>query len=282
MLSKCYGDDAQPDARPPPPPAAAADGHSHSHEHGDHSSEVVALGTVQLQGSTFAVDREGECEAGKSCTFGVEAVGAAREAPSDAWVENAAGERVCEPVTGEGHDKHWHFTIAPAAGAAAPARFVLRLGDATERIALAAGAAPRHDGILTPLRRGAGGEAVGFAELKLHDDAGDLELWLSGAAGGGAEPLDVPAATVITLAFPSHGGRSIELRVRNGEQNEDEDGVPNMRGGRTCYFIFPGETGADPEWLKGESWRGVVELAFESEGVNFACDPFVLVPHSVL
>ena len=92
----------------------------------------------------------------------------------------------------------------------------------------------------------------------------------------------MPAATVITLAFPSHGGRSIELRVRNGEQNEDEDGVPNMRGGRTCYFIFPGETGADPEWLKGESWRGVVELAFESEGANFACDPFVLVPHSVL
>ena len=280
MLSKCYGDDAQPDARPPPPPAAAADGHSHSHEHGDHSSEVVALGTVQLQGSTFAVDREGECEPGKPCTFGVEAVGAARSAPADAWVESAAGDAVCERVVGDGHDQHQHFTVSPAPGAAAPARFALRLGDETARIALAAGAAPRHDGILTPLRRG--GEAVGVAELKLHDDAGDLELWLSGAAGGGAEPLDVPASTVVTLAFPSHGGRTVELRVRNAEQNEDEDGVPNMREGKTCYFIFPGETGADPEWLKGESWRGVVQVAFASEGAAFACDPFVLVPHSVL
>ena len=136
MLSKCYGDDAQPDARPPPPPAAAADGHSHSHEHGDHSSEVVALGTVQLQGSTFAVDREGECEAGKSCTFGVEAVGAAREAPSDAWVENAAGERVCEPVTGEGHDKHWHFTLTPNPAGYVPATFVLQVGKDIARIDL--------------------------------------------------------------------------------------------------------------------------------------------------
>ena len=55
MLSKCYGDDAQLDARAPPPPAPAADGHSHSHEHGDHSSEVVALGTVTLAGCAFAV-----------------------------------------------------------------------------------------------------------------------------------------------------------------------------------------------------------------------------------
>ena len=53
-------------------------------------------------------------------------------------------------------------------------------------------------------------------------------------------------------------------------------------GGKTNYFIFPGESGQDPEWLKGEDWRGTVKVAFDADGKTYACDPFVLVPHDAL
>merc|ERR1719378_1065460 len=100
-----------------------------------------------------------------------------------------------------------------------------------------------------------------------------------------SQPLDFPADTVITATFPTYDNRSVQLRVRNNDQNEDEDGKPNMRHGKTNYFIFPGESGQDPSWLIGEtvtSWRGTVTVAFEAEGKAYVADPFVLVPHDAL
>ena len=91
--------------------------------------------------------------------------------------------------------------------------------------------------------------------------------------------IDVAKACLAPLTFASHEGKTVELRVRNGDQNEDEDGTPNMRGGRTNYFIFPGESGQDPTWLMGEKWRGVVSVSFEADGKPQQSDPFVLVPH---
>ena len=95
------------------------------------------------------------------------------------------------------------------------ARFVLRVGGETAAIDLAPGAAPCNDGILTILKSQEGGstptsarskaqkkkgkkvkDAVflpcGLLELKLHDDAGDLELWIC-KDGAMEEPLDFPA-----------------------------------------------------------------------------------------
>ena len=72
------------------------------------------------------------------------------------------------------------------------------------------------------------------------------------------------------------------MAVRNSDQNEDEEGTPNMRDACTNYFIFPGESGQDQEWLKGEEWRGTVTVAFEANSKSYACDPFVLVPHEAL
>jgi hypothetical protein len=101
-------------------------------------------------------------------------------------------------------------------------------------------------------------------------------------AGGMPTPFDVPKETVMRLTFLSHAGKAVELRVRNADQNEDESGAPTMRGGSTNYFIFPGESGADAEWLVGEKARYLVSIAFEAEGKSYACDPFVLVPHEAL
>ena len=85
--------------------------------------------------------------------------------------------------------------------------------------------------------------------LRVHGDAGDLELWLYTSAGqqtswqshtGQPVPFDVPKETVIRLTFPRHAGKTLEIRVRNGDKNEDEEGTPNMWDGGTSYFIFPG------------------------------------------
>merc|ERR1712190_585078 len=121
------------------------------------------------------------------------------------------------------------------------------------------------------------GKHVGFIELKLHDDAGDLELFLC-KDGAMSQPLDFPASTTITVTFATHDNRSVQLNVRNNDQNEDEDGNPTMRDGKTNYFIFPGESDQDPEWLIGEKFRSTTTVTFTAEGKTYTAPPFILVP----
>lgn len=262
----------------------AEHGHGHSHDHDGHvSAKIVSIGTVTLGGATFVIDREGQVEAGKVTEFGVELVpGSATVVPSAAWLANPDGEKVCDPVEGMGHDSHWHFNLEPL-DPIKKSKFVLKVGDEEAAIDFCRGASPINDGILAVFKD------LGYFELKLHGDAGDLELWLYKSFAvsnwkvvGKPLPFDVPKETVVRLTFPSHGNKSVELRVRNSDKNEDEDGTPNMRGDGTNYFIFPGESGQDPEWLKGEKWRGMVSVAFEANGKSYASDPFVLVPHDAL
>ena len=266
-------------------------GHDHSHEHADghKPAKIVALGTLTLGGATFAIDREGQVEAGLETEFGVELISAVEAVvPSAAWLVNPDGEQLCDPASGEGHDQHWHFKVTPLMPVKRSS-FVLRVGEEEATIDFARGAAPCNGGILTVLKAENAPEWRGYLELKLHGDAGDLELWLYGGFSvsnwstvSKPTPFDVPKETVMKLAFQSHAGKTLEMRIRNADNNEDEEGTPSMRSGRTNYFIFPGESGADQEWLKGEKWRGVATVAFEADGKSYACDPFVLVPHEAL
>jgi hypothetical protein len=223
-------------------------GHHHGHEHGHHhghghgASKVVALGCVTFtsSGLVYAVDREGDVLSGEVCTFGVEFVKPELAGPCSAvfpdfcWVTNSSGDTLCAPTKGEGHGQHYHFSVKIDKGEAS--HFVLQCGEEKQSIFLCAGVAPRESGIITPLwKAGAGGkEVVGFLELTQHDDLGDLELWTTDMG----DPLDFPAPTAITISFPDHGGKTVQLKARNLEQNEDEDGRANMRGGMTNYFIF--------------------------------------------
>lgn len=268
-----------------------AHGHSHSHADGHVAAKIVALGTVTLGGATFAIDREGQIEAGKKTEFGVELIGSTGTAvvPSEAWLANPDGSKVCDPVPGEGHDQHWHFNVEPDMPVK-KSKFVLRVGEEEAFLDFAPGSAPSNDGILSVFKASHAPEWRGFLELKLHGDAGDLELWLYTSAGyqtgwqvsaGKPTPFDVPKETVIRLSFPTHD-RNLELRVRNADKNEDEGGISNMRGGSTNYFIFPGDSGQDPKWLMGEKWRGLVTVSFEVDDKSYAADPFVLVPHEAL
>lgn len=267
-------------------------GHSHAHADGTAPAKIVALGTVTVGGATFTIDREGQVECGKTTEFGVEIVGGnSAVVPSAAWIANPDGEQVCDPTPGDGHDKHWHFNLEPMMPVKKSKTFVLKVGEEEAAIDYAPGAAPRNDGILSVLKAAHAPDWRGYLELKQHGDAGDLELWLYASAGrrtawqastSDTTPFDVPAKTVMRLTFPSHEGKTVEMRVRNEDKNEDEDGTPNMRDGGTNYFIFPGESGQDPAWLANEEFRGIVSVAFEVDGKPYACDPFVLVPHEKL
>jgi hypothetical protein len=267
-----------------------------THTHGPTSAKIVALGTVTVGGATFMIDRDGQLESGGETEFGVEHIGGEKVEPTGAYLVNPDGTKLCDPVKGMGHatndgNSHWHFNMVPLYPVKKCQGFVLQVGEKEAIVPHYPGAGPCNDGILSVFKAADAPDFRGFLELKLHGDAGDLELWLYSSAGrqtswqshtGKPAPFDVPKETVIRLAFPSHEGKTVELRVRNGDKNEDEKGTVNMRDSGTNYFIFPGESGQDPEWLKGEEWRGIVTVAFEVDGKSFGCDPFVLVPHEAL
>jgi len=281
-------DTAMTDAPPKDEKKDAGHGHSHEHVHGESHAKIVALGTVTLGGATFAIDRDGQVEAGAITEFGVELI-AGSAVPTTAWLANPDGTQTADPVVAETHDSHWHFNVEPL-DPIKRSKFVLQVGEEEAVVDFCRGAEPTNEGILSVFN--CDGVRCGFMELKLHGDAGDLELflyegfpvsdWKNTSKG---TPFDVPKETVITLTFPKHEGKSVTLKVRNEEQNEDEDGNPNMRGGCTNYFIFPGESDQDPAFLIGEtvtSWRGLVTMSFEAGGKSYYADPFVLVPHDAL
>ena len=133
-----------------------------------------------------------------------------------------------------------------------------------------------HDGVMAPLF--AAQRQVGYAELKLHDDKGDLELWLS-HDDDGKLPLDLPLNTKITVFFPQLATQAVTLRVRNDARNEDENGQGNIRGGQTNYFIFPGDTGADATFLMGKGFASETAISFVVNGVTYTTQAFTLRPH---
>jgi hypothetical protein len=135
-----------------------------------------------------------------------------------------------------------------------------------------------HDGVVAVLKREAG-EQVGFVEIKLHDDKGDLELWI-GKDIAIKQPMDLPADSEIAISFLDLTGKTASLRVRNDQHNEDEDGNANLRNGMTNYFIFPGESGQDPRWLMGKDFQSRVKLSFTVDGERYASEEFVLIPHT--
>ena len=134
-----------------------------------------------------------------------------------------------------------------------------------------------NDGIVVRISR-VDEPDFGFAEVKLHDDKGDIELWLARDRDM-TEPFDLPIDAVLTVQFPDLQNRMIELRVRDKIANQDEAGTPTVREGKTNYFIFPGDTGADARWLRGASFSALARVTFVHGGQAHVSDDFSLVPH---
>jgi hypothetical protein len=135
-----------------------------------------------------------------------------------------------------------------------------------------------HHGLVHPFSS-ADGKTTGFVELKLHDDKGDLELWIA-ADKGMKTPFDLPLASEVTVTFTSMKSRAVTLAVRNKDKNEDEDGLANNRDGKTNYFIFPGNTGGDAKWLMGKTFEATVTVSFDTPQGKVATQAFTLKPHA--
>ena len=158
------------------------------------------------------------------------------------------------------------------------ATLVLGMHPAIERLMKAAGMPHVHanegpnQGFLQPVFD-AGGEQVGTAEIKLHDDAGDVEIWLT-QGGFGGEPWRLDVDTTLVLDLPALE-KKVNLAVRDRERNEDESGAATVVDGTTNYFLFPGETGVDASWLMGTEFAARAELLIDENTTG----PFILRPH---
>jgi hypothetical protein len=250
-----------------------------------HGAEL-ALGEVEILGHTFAVTRLGEVTAGSEAAFRVTLA----KGPAGAelarlslflWVENEAGESLSAASKGSVEAGGLHFHTTPRADAGVPTNVALRLRaeGADDRAKLPldghghAHVETPHHGLMAVLENGAG-----HLELKLHDDKGDLELWLTKDAEG-QQALDLPLDTVIRVTLIDKDNRTVELRVRNKERNEDEDDNTSIRNGKTNYFIYPGDTGADASWLQGKTFNSLAVVELEIDGKAVRSEEFSLAPH---
>ena len=241
-----------------------------------------------------------------------------REANLYLWVEDKAGKRLNAPAKAlvENGALHLHASIPTAAGT--PDRLVFRLrsgasdlraevklsadgglagaGAAAATAAMKPAAAPAaaapvaapptpghthdataHDGVVA--RLGATGQAVdGWIELKLHDDKGDLELWLT-LDKAGSKPLDLPLDTKVSVRFVDKSNKTVLLKPRDTKSNPDERGASHLRDGKTNYFVFPGTTGADATWLMGEAFSSIAVVELTQGGRTVTAQEFVLRPH---
>ena len=290
------GDKTQPSTRPTDPspsvkPAAPPTATEHPPTATEHGA-TKDLGKVVIAAHEFSVLRLGDVVPGKEAAFEVGLV----KGPTGsdlaklnlyAWVEQEDGSQASAPAKGSVEKDHLHFHVTPRADAKGLKRVVLRLradGGVDERAGLPLdghghehGVTP-HEGVVAAFR-GADGTAAGHLELKLHDDKGDLELWLAKDVKI-TQPVDLPLDSVVRVEFTDVGNRVVELRARNKAKNEDEDGTGNVREGRTNYFIFPGETGADAQWLMGTKFSSVVRVRWGAAGAEFTSEEFMLVPHT--
>jgi hypothetical protein len=134
-----------------------------------------------------------------------------------------------------------------------------------------------NDGFMVPMW--SNGIPVAFAEVKLHDDKGDIELWLTEDQEGNT-PFDLELDATIDVIFPELEPAGVILRVRNTDQNEDENGNSTVRNNKTNYFIFPGDTGEDASFLIGKEFETPASLRFTVQGAQIVSETFSLYPHS--
>jgi len=259
-------------------PAAAEGETDGGHEHGTVQHE---LGSQSAGAWSLTAQQADDVMPGHETVFYVNTTGAPKPSAVRLWVGDESASNSIK-ILGEWIDDtraHAHVEI-PNPLAAGDKFWVELEGDGAAGVKasfdLAKGTVlptmGPNTGFVVPLVG-----ATGFAELKLHDDKGDLELWLAQDAAI-TQPLDLPLDAVITVSFPDLN-KSAELRVRNTDRNEDEEGESNVRDGKTNYFIFPGATGADPTWLMGD-FRSTATIQFAADGASVSVAPFTLVPHT--
>lgn len=253
----------------------------------DHGTEKD-LGKLTVAGKTFRVVQLGALKTGVEGAFEVYGDGMKdkdlEQLNTYLWIESEDGTQLSASEKGLPGGDRLHFHCTPHKSEAAPHRVVLRLrqGGKDDRASLPLDGHGHehvegpHHGI--PVAFSGGGQQ-GWLELKLHDDKGDLELWLS-SDDKHEKPFDLALDGEVEVEFVDVDGRKVTLRPRNTTENEDEDGKPNIRDGKTNYFIYPSREGEDAGWLQGKTFQSIVVVRFASGGTSFVSEEFVLKPHT--
>ncbi len=257
-------------------------GHGDGEEHGH--GRKASLGSADIGGSKVEVALLGDVAAGHEAVLDVTVDGDAPEALR-IWVgtESGQGSMKAKLDASDGV-YHGHVETPDPLPEGSAIWVELEAADGTRTkgsFAFPEGhhhAIGPHQGMVAAF--GSGGNPDGYVELKLHDDKGDLELWLA-TDEKITKPFDLDATSKITITFESHDGKVVTLQARDQDTNPDEDDKPNMRDGKTNYFIFPGETGADASWLMGTEFEGRVKVTFSRNGARYGTDVFELVPHGL-
>ena len=134
-----------------------------------------------------------------------------------------------------------------------------------------------HHGIIADFSK-IGGNQAGFLELKLQNNKGNLEVWLAKDENMSI-PFDLPIDSEIKVTFIDKSMRTVKLKVRNSEGNEDENGLVNVREELTNYFIFPETNNRDTRWLTGKKFKSSVVVSFENSGKKYRSSLFTVTPH---
>ena len=134
----------------------------------------------------------------------------------------------------------------------------------------------KHEGVVA--RCPIGPEREVFAEIKLHDDKGDIELWLTSDRDG-VSPYGIPLHEEVRIELADNR-KSVGLSVRDAVENKDEDGVSHLKSGLADYFIYPGASGDSAEWLSGANFIDEAKVSFSDRGTVINCDWVTLLPHS--
>lgn len=103
-----------------------------------------------------------------------------------------------------------------------------------------------------------------FIELKLHDDTGELELWITEDKEG-QKPFILPLNTKIKVSFLNLE-KNIELRISND---------------KTSYFIYLGDEEVGTSFLKGKDFSSIVKVSFEINNSEYKTKLFTLVPYTL-
>ncbi|MFT4840115.1 MAG: hypothetical protein ACI8UD_002210 [Planctomycetota bacterium] len=290
FMTACGGDKPADDsggAQPANTGSAAGSTTGHADGHADGHGAATSLGTVTVASNQFEIVRLGELVKGSEGALEVIPKSIAAPQWSDLnlylWLESQDGTQVSESAKGDATEKGFHFHVTPGSDDKDAFRVMLRVrhGGGDERNSLPLDGHGHehiegpHHGVPATF---AGGGQQGHLELKLHDDKGDLELWLNRDATL-SQPFDLPIDSTIEIEFVDVSGKKVTLRARNKTTNEDEDGTANIRDGMSNYFIFPSQPGEDASWLQGKTFESIVIVRFRAAGKQLTSEEFVLKPH---
>lgn len=281
---------------PTGPKKHASEGGGGTEEGGHGHGESKSIASLTVGGAMFEVKVGGTAAPGGEAFYDVipqDDAGKADGAKLSLWFEDANGEMV-SPADSKGFNGtsyHGHLAVPAGKNAAAYLKIRFRSGDVDDEKTVPLpesltkggghehghghGAHGPHGGMIGHLH---GNGMSGHVELKLHDDKGDLELWLY-ADGDCKVPFDVSLDANIEATFPELKDRMAELRPRDREKNADESGNANVRDGKTNYFVFPGNTDVDTEWLRG-TFSSPVKLTIKIGETVYETDAFTLAPHA--